>query len=198
MIGNRNIFPFILLGLYISGISHLRAQDIVVPVELEIPLFSKILVFDRNMKNRIGHEMTVGILFQSHYRRSLTVKKDFLDYVRINPDQSVNQIPIRFVAVDLNDTTDLASVIEETHINVLYITPLRAVDMNVITLISRSKSLITWTGVPEYVAAGISIGIGIKGGKPLILINRPAAIAEGLDFSSQLLKLAQIFDNTTG
>lgn len=73
---------------------------------------------------------------------------------------------------------------------------LRAVDLKTITRVSRARQLTTWTGVPEYVEEGISIGIGLSGERPLILINRSASRLEGVDFSSQLLKQAQVIPET--
>jgi iron complex outermembrane receptor protein len=58
--------------------------------------------------------------------------------------------------------------------------------------VSRAKKIMTLTGVPDYVELGLSVAIGIKGRKPQITINLPAAKAEGINFSSQLLKLAKV------
>lgn len=52
----------------------------------------------------------------------------------------------------------------------------------------------TFTGVPKYVEQGIAVGIGIQDRKPKIHINLSASKAEGAEFSSQLLKLAEIVD----
>ena len=61
-----------------------------------------------------------------------------------------------------------------------------------ITGVSRAKKVITLTSVPDYVESGLAVGIGVKGGKPRIIINLPAAKAEGANFSSQLLRLAKV------
>lgn len=75
---------------------------------------------------------------------------------------------------------------------VVYVTPLRSVDVAEIARISRSRGLRTVTGVPEYVEEGIAVGIGERKARPLIIINLRGARAEGSDFSSQLLNLARI------
>ena len=46
--------------------------------------------------------------------------------------------------------------------------------------------------MPEYVEAGVSVGIGIRRDRPLIIVNLAQARAEGTAFSSQLLALARI------
>ena len=81
---------------------------------------------------------------------------------------------------------------ESDSVNILIVAPLQAYSIEEITTISRTKHIMTFSSVPEYVNEGLSVGIGLKGGKPQILINLDAAKLEGLDFSSQLLKLAKI------
>ena len=78
--------------------------------------------------------------------------------------------------------------------DVLYITPMRAVDLGSITKQTRAAARVTLTGVPEYVDAGIAVGVDLQGERPRILINLAAARAEGADFDSRLLKLAKIVE----
>jgi len=108
-----------------------------------------------------------------------------------SPIKKVENIPIRQVSIDI-DRVDLASAVVKNNIDVLYITPLRAIGMETITSVSRAKQVLTLTGVPDYVESGLAVSIGIKGKKPQIIINLAAAKAEGVNFSSQLLKLAKV------
>jgi hypothetical protein len=103
-------------------------------------------------------------------------------------------MPIRKVTIDIGEEHDLAAAVSRDRIDIFYVTPLRAVAMESFTSISRSKRISTLTGLPEYVESGLAVGIGTKGERPLIIINSPAAKAEGIDFNSQLLKLAKIIN----
>jgi DNA topoisomerase VI subunit B len=114
-----------------------------------------------------------------------------LKVMRESSMKEIEDIPIRCMSIAM-DETDLASAISKRKVDILYITPVRAVGIDYITAISRAKKIVTLTGVPEYVEAGIAVGIGIKGEKPQIIINLPAAKAEGANFSSELLNLAKI------
>jgi len=168
-----------------------RAQEIAVPVNLQFPLFSKILTFDRNLKPRVGKEIVIGIVYQRKFRRSLNVKNELVETMSKSPVKKVENIPIRQVSIDI-DRVDLANAVVKNNIDVLYITPLRAIGMETITSVSRAKQVLTLTGVPDYVESGLAVSIGIKGKKPQIIINLAAAKAEGVNFSSQLLKLAKV------
>lgn len=171
-----------------------QAQEIAVPINVQVPLFLKIFTLDRNLKARVGLDIVVGIVYQSKFRTSLNVKDEFMAVLERETTQQSSDIPIHCVPINLNEETDLATTIVRQHIDMLYITPVRALEIETIARISRAKQIMTFTGVPEYVPLGITVGTGIKGGKPRILINIKAAKAEGVNFNSQLLKLATIID----
>ena len=169
-----------------------QAQKIEVPVKLQIPLFLKILTFDRNLKARVGDEIVIGIVYQKKFRTSLNVKDEFANTMEELAVKSLKDIPIRSVSIDIDDQPDLARAISRDPIDILYITPLRAMEIRTIAAISRAKQVITLTGVPDYVESGIAVGLGIKDNKPQIIINLQAAKAEGADFNSQLLSLSKV------
>lgn len=172
-------------------IGTVRAQEMAVPVEVQIPLFLKILTFDRNLKKRVGDEIVIGIVYQRKFKRSRMVKDQVVDVIGESSLWKVADIPVRQVSIDL-DTVDLGSAVSKNEIDILYITPMRALGMEKIADITRAKKIMTLTGVPDYVESRLAVGIGIKGRKPWIIINLSAARAEGADFSSQLLKLAKV------
>ena len=184
------IYITLLLTILWTGTS--SAQEMAVPVDIQVPLFLKILTFDRNLKERAGDEIVIAVVYQGKYRSSLNVKDEFVKLLQEAAVKNIDGIPIRCVPLDIGERTDPQNTIAEHNADLLYITPLRAVNTEAITAASRAKKKPTLTGVPDYVESGLAVGIGIKGDKPQIIINLPAAKAEGADFSSQLLKLAKI------
>jgi hypothetical protein len=167
------------------------AQDVVVPVDVQFPLFLKILTFDRHFKTRVRDEIVIGILYQKKFRASLNVKNAFLNAVDESSIKTIEGLPIRCVPIEIEDDT-LESALSQNRVNLLYVAPVRAVNVEDITFVSRAKQVVTFTGVPDYVELGLAVGIGAKGERPLIIINLPAAKAEGADFRSQLLRLAKV------
>ncbi|MDE3059363.1 MAG: YfiR family protein [Bacteroidota bacterium] len=183
------IFSILLYG---ASTSIIEAQDMPVPVEVQYPLFLKIFTFDRNFHSRADEGIAIGILYQSEYRKSLNVRNAFIDIINNFPLRDVDGAPIRYVSIDITRESDLRAAVKREGIDLFYIAPLRAVDISTITGISREQHVLTLTGVPEYVIDGVSVSIDVKGDKPLIVINLPAAKAEGVDFDAQLLKLAKV------
>ena len=101
---------------------------------------------------------------------------------------SVKGVPIRYVSVEVSTPAALADAIERHGIDVLYVCPLRAFDVEAIALAARAAQVATFTGVPGYVSAGLAASIDVRGGRPEIVINLPAARAEGLQFKREALE----------
>jgi hypothetical protein len=170
----------------------LHAQEMAIPLNVQFPLLLKVLSFDRNLKPRAGDDIVIGIVYQKHFRTSLNVKDELMTMMDEPALKHLEGIPIRPVLIDLASDTDVASAISRSKVNILYITPLRAVAMEDIAVISQAQRILTLTGVPEYVESGLVVAVGTKGEKPTIIINITAAKAAGADFNSQLLSLAKV------
>ncbi len=191
---NLSDLPVIsVLLLILSGAVGSSAQEVAVPVQAQFPLFMKILTFDRNLKKRSKKEIVIGIVYQKKFRASLTVAEELEAAVAGSSVRSVAGIPVRCVPIDVGDADDLMEEVSRNGVNTLYVAPLRALSVKTVATVSRAKQIVTLTGVTEYVASGLSVGIGEKEGRPQILIGLSSAKAEGADFSSQLLKLARVF-----
>jgi hypothetical protein len=168
------------------------AQDMPVPVELQIPLLSRILAFDRNFETGLEAEIVVAIVYQSRFRASNTANQKVLDAVKTRNWWWANGLPMRCVPVDLSQGRSLRAQLAAAGADVIYVAPLRAVDIGSITEVSRDLDVLTYTGVPEYVRGGVGVGLDLLENRPLIVVNLDGTRAEGSAFSSELLKLARI------
>lgn len=173
-----------------AGASAGAAQDMDVPVAVQIPLFLKVLTFDRQLRARAGTEVVVAVAFQSRNRASVAAKDDALRALASVRD-SVDGLPVRAVAIDL-DAENIASALTKHHLTVLYVAPLRAIDIGAIAAAARTAHVTTMTGVPEYVARGLAVGVRLQRDRPKLLVNLTASKLEGADLSAELLKLAVV------
>jgi hypothetical protein len=170
----------------------LAAQEVAVPVAVQVPILVKILNFDRNLAGRAAGRLVVGVLFQSRYRTSANVADEVCLALRVLPAGALGAIELSCVAIDLDATSALDSALKRNRVQVLYVSPLRAVPLADVTAVSRSAGITTLTGVPRYVETGLAIGLDMKGERPEILINLAASRAEGADLTAHLLKLARL------
>lgn len=182
----------IILSMFLVT-SELISQKMEIPVEIQVPMFLKILTFDRNLEKRSGEKFTIGIVYQSGYKESFNTKDKFIESLDKTSIKKVKDIPINLISIDV-DKNNIENFVFKNEVDALYIAPLRAYDVKDIIKVSQKNKIVTMTGVIEQINLGISIGLGTKGNKPLIIINLRSARLEGVDFSSQLLKLAKIIE----
>lgn len=165
------------------------AQEMPVPVEVQVPLLLKLLHFERQLQSRAADDtLVIGIIYQQRFRTSFEVKDGFVAAV----GAAAGEGPLRCVPLDLDRQKDLPGALAASQARILYLCPLRAADLKGIIRIAREHRVLTLTGVPEYLGAGVAVGIDSKGQKPLILVSLPAAKAAGADFSSRLLSLKMV------
>lgn len=190
----KNISIFVLLFFFIFVTTSLAlAQEMPVPSEEQLKILLNTLTFDRNLKERQGERLTIGIVYQGSYRNSLQAKDDLIEALKSVPIREIFSHSLHIVPIDLY-LIGLEEAVTSQDVDVLYVAPLKAYDIRKISQLSRQERVITFSGVPEYSEQGIAVTVGKKGDKAQIIINLSAAKAEGADFSSQLLKLAKIVE----
>ncbi len=167
------------------------AQEMPVPVDLQLNLLLKIISFDRNLSSHGGDSLRLGIVFQEPFRNSLLVREQIERVYRSLGTFRVKGLPLALVPIDVY-REKLDDQVARRGVDILYVSPLRAYDIRSIGDLCRSRGIVSVTGVPEYCGQGLSVGIGQSRDRPEILINIRAAREEGADFSSQLLKLARV------
>ncbi len=187
---NSVCFKFVFFGMFMLQSLNCIAQEMPLPVEDQVPLFIKILNYDRSLKNRDDDKVVIGIIYQEKFRKSDITKDEFLNSIQDISDNTINGKPVECIPVEVSNLQNLDRIIDSRNISVLYVAPLRSIEINRIYHISRRKKVVTISGVSKYIREGISVGLELVDEKPKILINRKASKNEGIDFTSQLLRLA--------
>ena len=183
------------LGLAALASRPSAAQEVAVPVSVQIPILAKILNFDRRFTERAGGRLTIGVLYQSRYRTSANVAAEVcraLEQLPPGAFGALESLERTCIAIDLDAISALDSVVKRLGVRVLYVSPLRAVHLEDVTAVSRAAQITTFTGVPRYVETGMAIGVDLKRERPEIVINLAASRAEGADLAAHLLKLARV------
>lgn len=161
-------------------------QEMEVPVSIQVPLFLKVMTFDRQRNQQMDVELVVGIAFQSAFRASVGARDDAIRALGAISDRK-----IRIVLIDV-DRADLNDVLQEQHVSILYVAPLRAYDVATLAASASTLRVMTVTGVPHYVELGLAVGARLQNDRPQLLVNLAAARLCGADFTSELLKLVRL------
>lgn len=184
------------LGLLLApaSVPAASAQEMPVPVEVQYPLFLKMLTFNRDLEAQAGDELVIGVAYQPGVRPSWLAKDAFMQAVAASRIRRIKDLPVRVIPLEVEHVGQLRGLLEAHQVDVLYVTPLRAVEIEQVAEAARAQRVITLAGVPAYARAGLAVSIDMDGRKPRMLINRTAARAAGADFHAQLLRLAHLID----
>jgi len=152
---------------------------------------AKVMTFERHLV-AAGDTVMVGIIYQGKVRESDLVRQQLTQAIDALPN--VGGLAYDHVTIDIEDVGTLATQLRQSRVDVLYIAPVRALDVADIAAICHNMGHITLTGVPRYVAKGVAIGMDMKGDSLELLVNRRAIRQASADLSSRVLALARIVD----
>jgi hypothetical protein len=182
-----------LLILALTGTSAV-GEDMDIPVSQQFTIFMKIVDCNREFASHADSVLTFAILYQSNNKQSLTTRDELMNIIAKSPKFTVGKYPVKFIDIDLDRLGDIAGEFAARKVDIAYITPLRAVKIEDLSAACNKQSVLTFTGITSYLEEGLAVSIANRGGKPQIVINLPAAKAEKVNFSSQILKLARIME----
>jgi hypothetical protein len=172
-----------------------QAQKMAAPAEVQVPLLFKILTFDRRVGTRPpGNVIVIAVVFQTGYRASLVARNQIVDALKAMQDSTISGHPVRWVAVEWIDEEQVRLALIRERTDVVYVTPLRGVELHPLIRTARAAGMTTFTGVPLYVEQGVALSIGIVRERPQIIVNLAATRAEGSDFTSQLLRVCKVVE----
>ena len=170
------------------------AQRIKVPIDVQLKVIPKIISLNKSFSFESNENaLNIAVLYSSQQRNSKQVYQDIEK--NLNSGGLVvkgNLTNVLFL--DISSNNNLENFLRENKINVLYITPLRGLDVSKITSICKTASVLSISGVVEYIESDVSVILDIDDNKLKILINQKSAKSEGVDFSSRLLRIAKIID----
>jgi YfiR/HmsC-like len=147
------------------------AQEIPVPVQLHVVLLKKVFSLSKTLQ---GKQLKVVIVFSD---ASTLVK-----------DEALNG----FIAIGIQATACKIQQLgkEAEDADVIYIAP----GAGAAQKFCEDHGILSITGMPSLTETGkSSVAIGVESGKPKVFINLPRARAEKQEFSSDLFKVAKVF-----
>ncbi len=169
-------------------------DDMDVPVAQQVPLLTRVLSFDRALGG--AAPLVVAVVYQERNRASRQAYREFAQTLAARGVTTVQGRPLRVVPVPVGAGPSVRAPLDRAGADVAYVAPLQGLDVRALAEAASRGGVLTLTGVRRYVDAGVAVGVGRRGGRPEILLNRRAAAAAGADLSSRLLQLATIVDGT--
>jgi hypothetical protein len=160
-----------------------------VPVAIQLPLFLKVMSFDRQLRTRAAGAIVIAFAYQGGFRPSLDAKDQA--WRATSGIHEIDGIAVTMVAIDL-DKEDLEDALTRSKATLLYVSPVRGVDLKELMAVTRANRVTTLTGVVRYVELGCAVGVRLRGDRPRIVVNLAGARLEGAEFAAELLRLAEV------
>lgn len=170
------------------------SQDVKVPLEIQFALLPKVLMLEKSLAVQ-DEKIKIAIIYDASIRSSIRMKDKILSFIE-NQSYKKDNTKFNFVTIDLANEADLSETLKESNIDAVYLTPLKSENITLVSFHCKNLKLISFTGVEKYLDYGISILFDIKNKKPKITINLESAKEEGASFSSYLLRLVNIINNS--
>jgi hypothetical protein len=159
-------------------------------------LILRILSYDHNLRMRAGERVTVLVLHHPYEESSLRAREELVGSLKKMQRVKVAGLPINVVSAAYADSRGFESRLAQTRPAAVIVCPGLEGDLGSISTVTRRASALTISTSEPDVRRGLSVAIVRRDGKDRIIINVPAARAEGARFDAGLLQLATIVGGT--
>jgi len=160
-----------------------------VPLNLQAAIFFRVLSYDNSIKNKAG-KLTISIVID---KKTTGKKAQLLKGFNALKGKTIFNKVININVIEVSSPDQLANQINSRKSDILYVAD--GADKGIINkLVSiATKTKKTTIGGSEQLAKmGFAIGLAIENGKPKIIVNLKAALAQGMQLSSKVLRLAKV------
>ena len=159
----------------------------------EAALILRILSYDRNLRSRASHQVTLLVLYKSGDSASESARSTIVRSINdIGRGVTVSGLPARAVEHSFTDTNALVRAARGAGASAIFVCPGLGGFNSQIAQASRRASLLSITQDEGSVRAGLSVGIVRSGSRLRLLVNVNAARSEGARLDAALLRLAQV------
>jgi hypothetical protein len=181
------------LGLALVMLTSRMAVAEAPPSKNQALLMLRILAYDHKLADRVdGKKVTIYVVHKSGAAESEDPAVDMIKQLRdIAKSTKIAGNAINVIKLAYNKDTFDADI-GKVKAAALYVSPSLGDSLAPIIAVTAKRKLLSFTGVVEYVNAGVSVGFSTSDGKPMISVNLPASRNEGADLDVALLRVAKI------
>jgi hypothetical protein len=164
-----------------------------VPAANQAMLVLRILSYDRNVADRAGKEVTIGVLAKPGSADSESMQASIASALADAAARTtVSGLPVKVVKLTWAGAAKLESDLAGSRASALYVGPELADAVPPLSRISQKRRILTFSEGDGYVNVGVSIALVRRDNRVAIVVNLPGARAEGADLDSALLRIAEV------
>lgn len=169
------------------------AEDVSVPISLQMELLLKVASYDKNLKQRARERVRVAVVIRQDDADSGRSAAQALK--ALGEADDVDGMPLDRLSTTYTDATVLARFISEGNVAILYVTPgFSEGDIEAMARALDGVSVLSAGALAKYTAQGMVLGFDLAGGKPKLIVNLGSAKRQNVELSSSVLKLVRVIE----
>lgn len=167
-------------------------EDVAVPVPLQMELLLKVASYDKNLPARAPDVVKLLLLVKPGSTNGSHVAQLA---ARQLSGKALGGRGLEVSTQPFSDAGALAQKIKEQRFAIVYLAPgFESAELGAIAKALSGLSVLSVGSLSRFVQAGTVLGFDLISGKPKLLIHQKRARDQGVEFSSQVLKLAKVIE----
>ncbi len=167
-------------------------EEVAVPVPLQMELLLKVASYDKNLGARAPDLVRVLLLAKPNSASGNHVAQLAS---RLLTGKALAGRTLEVSTQPFSDAAGLAQRVKEQRVAIVYLAPgFDPGELQAIAKALNGLSVLSVGALSRFVQSGTVLGFDLISGKPKLLIHQKRARDQGVDFSSQVLKLAKVIE----
>jgi hypothetical protein len=169
------------------------AEEVNVPISLQMDLLLKVASYDKNLKQRARDRVRLAVLIRQDDADSGRSAAQALKALADTDD--VDGLPLERISMTYTDGPTLTRLTHEANVSILYVTPgFTESEIDAMARALDGVSVLSAGALAKYTLRGVVIGFDLAGGKPKLLVNLDRAKRQSVELSSSVLKLMRVVE----
>src|SRR5262245_39034542 len=169
------------------------AEEVSVPIGLQVDLLVKVAAYDRNLPPRAGDRVRLAILTKPGNAESERAAAQMEK--ALGAKQAIANLPHEETIQPFSDSAALVKLCRSKRLSIVYLAP----GFSDEEIASMAKALdgvdvLTASTVASFVPKGIVLGFDLVSGKPKLLVHLGQAKRQKVDLSAEILKLMRVYE----
>lgn len=161
-----------------------------VPYPLQAQLMAKVASYDRRFRQRNGARVLALLVTKRGNAESSQVAQQLKAALADLP--TIGDLPHQEEVVSYDGVDSLVRLVRERRAGIVYFCPGFDGEIPALRRALASARALTVAAIPDYVSSGLVLGFDLVSGKPKLLVHLAAALEQGIEFRSDVLRLMKV------
>lgn len=166
------------------------AQELNVPISVQVDLLGRILYYERGLQNRPEDQLSVLVLVRARNNESLRAAGQL--EAQLERAKTLGGKKLSYRRVSFESAAQVRKAVLAERAYLLYLTPGLDDELGNVAAGLKGITVLTVSTLAGAVQGGTVLGFELVSSKSRIVVNLTRARAQNLDFSAQLLRIAQV------